>query len=123
MKFTKFTMDDAEFADYGEGPGSASIARLVTAADSRTMGAYFARFDGRSVEWTVRYDELILCMEGVFTLLTEQGTTTLHPGEALWIPEGTALTYAGDKAVVFITIAPVDWRSRQETQTEGTKQS
>lgn len=107
-----FRLADTAFAEYGEGPGTAGIARLVGPQDSDTMGAYFARFDGRSVEWTMRYDELILCIEGLFRLRTAEGVYELQPGDALWIGDGTQLRYEGERATVFIAIAPVDWRDR-----------
>jgi ethanolamine utilization protein EutQ len=107
-----FRLGEAHFSEYGEGPGSATIARLVGPQDSSTMGAYFARFDGRAVEWTVRYDELIVCIEGLFRLRTAEGIHELQPGDALWIGDGTELCYEGDGATVFIAIAPVDWRER-----------
>lgn len=110
----KFSPRSVVFSNYGEGPGEASIARLVTSAESTTMGAYLARFDGRAVKWTVRYDELIAGIQGTFRLRTSSGTMTLELGEVLWIPENTEVEYSGDDALVFIAIAPVDWRSRLE---------
>lgn len=34
------------------------------------------------------------------------------PGDVIWLPEGTALRYEGDKAVAFYALDPVDWRRR-----------
>lgn len=107
-----FRQSEITFADYGEGPGSASIARLVGPDSSATMGAYIARFDGRSVAWTVRYDELIFCLSGLFRLRTAEATHELERGDVLWVGEGTELRYEGEAATVFMAIAPVDWRSR-----------
>ncbi|EJZ22725.1 ethanolamine utilization protein EutQ (plasmid) [Rhizobium sp. Pop5] len=109
---TVFRKDTTEFAAYGEGPGEASIARLVGPQESETMGAYLARFNGRSVPWTVRYDELITCIEGAFRLRVGLILHTLHPGDVIWIPKDTELAYDGADSLVFIAIAPVDWRNR-----------
>lgn len=109
-----FRRAELPFKDYGEGPGAAAISRLVGPGDSATMGAYLARFDGRSVAWTVRYDELIVCIEGEFRLRSGGNVHTLVPGDVLWIPNGTSLRYEGSECLVFIAIAPVDWRSRVE---------
>ena len=108
-----FRLQDTAMSDYGEGPGSASIARLIGPDSSRTMGAYFAMFDGRSVPWTVQYDEMILCLSGTFRLRTRDEVHELGPGDMLWIGNGTELRYEGEQATVFIAIAPVDWRDQQ----------
>jgi ethanolamine utilization protein EutQ len=100
------TMDN-----YGEGPGLASIARLVGPDSSRTMGAYLGRFDGRSVAWTVQYDEVIVGIEGLFRLRAGDEVYELGPGDVLWIGEGRAVRYEGDKALVFMAISPVNWRA------------
>jgi ethanolamine utilization protein EutQ len=108
-----FRRATTEFQPYGEGSGNASIARLVGPQDSRTMGAYLARFDERPVAWTVRYDEVIVCVEGVFKLTADGVVHELQPGDVIWIPEGTGLVYDGAYCLVFIAIAPVDWRARR----------
>ncbi|MBN9235800.1 ethanolamine utilization protein EutQ [Mesorhizobium hungaricum] len=114
----KFEAGKVTFSPYGDGPGTASISRLIGPSDSTTMGAYLARFDGRSVRWTVRYDELIAGISGKFRLNSEGKVHELGPGDVLWIPEGTAVEYQGDGAMVFISIAPVDWRARQIANSE-----
>lgn len=108
-----FRKAETAFSDYGDGLGSAEIARLIGPDSSTTMGAYLGRFNGRSVPWTVHYDELIVCIEGIFRLRNGVETYKLQPGDVLWIKEGTELHYEGDDALVFMAIAPVDWRSRQ----------
>ena len=108
---TIFRKASTTFGTYGEGPGEASIARLVGPQDSSTMGAYLARFNGRSVPWTVRYDEVIACLEGEFRLRVGTMFHILYPGDVIWIPKDTELAYDGSDSLVFIAIAPVDWRS------------
>ena len=100
------------YRDYGEGKGKASISRLVGPQDSTTMGAYLARFDERSVPWTVRYDELIVCLEGEFRLRVKDSLHVLEAGDVVWVPTGTELAYEGAESLVFIAIAPVDWRDK-----------
>jgi ethanolamine utilization protein EutQ len=108
-----FKRDRLAFEPYGEqGAGSASIARLVGPQHSRTMGAGVARFDNVSIEWTVRYDELIVALEGAFRLRVGDEVFEAKPGDILWIPENTPLRYEGDGATVFYALAPVDWKER-----------
>jgi ethanolamine utilization protein EutQ len=100
------------FEPYGGPPGSATIARLVGPDRSRTMGAGIATFDGCSIEWTVLYDELVVVLEGTFRLRLAGRAIEAHAGDVVWLPEGTALRYEGERAVVCYVLYPVDWRRR-----------
>jgi ethanolamine utilization protein EutQ len=111
MTIRHFSPATASFFDYGEGTGKASVSRLVGPAESTTMGAYYARFNGRRVPWTVHYDEIVICIEGIFELTVGDSLQRLLPGEILWIPKGTSLEYGGLDALVAMTIAPVNWRA------------
>src|SRR5262245_61085511 len=107
-----FRRADIRFERYADVPGESYIARLVGPAISKTMGAGIASFDGCEIDWTVLYDEIIVVLEGRFSLAAGAETLVAGPGDVLWIPERTAITYRGDKAVVFYAVYPVDWRQR-----------
>ena len=107
-----FKRGEMPFESFGGPPGTASIARLVGPEVSRTMGIGLAAFDGCAVEWTVLYDEMIVVLEGVFRLGVAGQDIEAHPGDVIWIPEKTPVTYKGDKAGVCSALHPVAWRRR-----------
>lgn len=109
-----FKKAELSFAPYGGPPGNAEIARLVGPELSGTMGAGVAVFEkGVSIPWTVLYDELIVVLEGHFTLRSGDEVFECDPGDVLWIPDKTPLVYeAADRTVVFYCLYPVDWRER-----------
>ena len=107
-----FKRSELKFDSFGSSSGKASIARLVGPDVSRTMGAGIATFDGCSIEWTVLYDEMIVVLEGLFRLRAGQEVFEARPGDIIWIPEGTAIVYEGEKSVVCYALYPVDWRQR-----------
>lgn len=110
-----FKAGEMRFGPFGGPPGEGRIARLVGPEMSSSMGAGIATFDGCSIEWTVLYDELIVVLEGTFRMRHGPGygeVTEARPGDVLWIPEGTALKYEGEKSKVFYAVHPVDWRQR-----------
>jgi ethanolamine utilization protein EutQ len=114
-KTRHFKASEMAFEAYGGPPGTATIARLIGPDLSHTMGAGIATFDGCSIEWTVLYDEAIVVLEGKFRLrIGEDHSETIKagPGDVIWLPENTPLRYEGDKAKVFYTLYPVDWRKR-----------
>jgi ethanolamine utilization protein EutQ len=110
-----FRAKDMKFEKMGGSPGTAKIARLIGEDESKTMGGGVAIFDGCSVEWTVLYDEAIVVLEGSFRLRWGNGYKNVMeagPGDVIWIPENTPLKYEGEKAKVFYTLYPVDWKKR-----------
>ena len=79
---------------------------------SSTMGVGIAKFDGCSIDWTVLYDEMIIVIEGWFRLKHPGGVIEAGPGDVIWLPEKTPITYEGEKAIVCYALYPVDWRKR-----------
>lgn len=115
-----FKREDRVFETYGDDPAKASICTLVGEKLSSTMGAGIARFDGANIEWTVLYDELIVTLEGQFRIKVGAHVFEAGPGDVLWIPERTSLTYQGTAATVLYVLYPVDWKDRIVKQTAGT---
>ncbi len=111
-KTLHFKRSEMTFDKYGGPPGIATISRLVGPDISSTMGAGIATFDGCSIDWTVLYDEMVIVLEGWFRLKHPAGVIEAGPGDIVWIPERTAITYEGEKAVVCYALYPVDWRKR-----------
>ncbi len=105
-----FKRSDLSFEPYAGPPGRSEIARLIGTEESQTMGAGIALFEDSSVEWTVKYDELICVLQGHFRLRVGDERFDCEPGDVLWIPNGTPLKYESDgRAEVFYSLYPVDW--------------
>ena len=119
MNVLHFKPQDAVLSSFAEGPGTATLGRLVDTDISSSMGAGIAEFDECSVEWTVTYDEVIVVLEGEFRLRLADRVIVAGPGEIIWIPENTPLHYEGTKAKVFFAVYPGDWASRSKLVTEN----
>jgi len=87
----------------------AGIAEVTGSAHGTRLGTGFARFHKAEIPWTVRYDEVILVLEGQVTVRTDDGAFTAGPQDCIWLPKGTALTYVAEEALVFYAIEPADW--------------
>jgi len=101
--------DDLEFTPrfaYGEQAG---VVEVTGTGDGTVLGTGFARFTEAEIPWTVRYDEVILVLEGAVTIRTPEGDIDAGPRDCLWLPKDTALTYIADSALVFYTIHPANW--------------
>ena len=96
---------------YGE---QAELAEVVGAEHGTALGCGFARLAKASIPWTVRYDEVLLVLEGAVTVRTPAGDLEAGPLDCIWLPKGTELRYEADEALVFYAIHPVTW-SEAET--------
>ncbi len=77
--------------------------------DGTRLGSGFVRMKDAEIPWTIKYDEVILVLEGQLTIRTEDGDLVARPMECIWLPDGTELTYIAESALVFYAIEPADW--------------
>lgn len=104
----------ASLADLGFAPrfaygDQAQVAVVCGPDDGTALGTGFARMTGAAIPWTIRYDEVLLVIEGALSVETPDGTYDLGPTDTLWLPAGTELTYRAESALVFYAIHPSDW--------------
>lgn len=105
--------DDLNFSPrfaYGE---QAAVAEITGSGDGTPLGTGFARLTKAEIPWTVRYDEVVLVLEGFVTVRTEQGDFEAGPGDSVWLPEGTRLIYRSESALLFFAIHPSNWSESQ----------
>lgn len=104
MKYTQF---------YPDAGGYASQCRLITPEISKTLGAGIATYDGCSIEWTTKYDQAAIVLEGILRIRTGEHFSRVieaKAGDVIWLPKGTRMKYEGDKAKMFYAPSPGDWR-------------
>lgn len=94
---------------YGD---QAIIAETSGEADDTVLGTGFVRLDHASVPWTLQYDEVLLVLEGTLVVRSGGKEFELRPTDSIWLPEGTALVYEAEHALVFYAIHPADWPKR-----------
>ena len=101
--------EDLSFAprfDYGH---MAKVTEVVGAGDGSMLGTGFGRFTDAEIPWTVKYDEVLLVLEGEVTVRTAEGDLIAGPQDCIWLPNGTELTYIAKSALVFYAIQPTNW--------------
>jgi len=106
-RVTRF--DDLEFTprfDYGH---MAKVTEVSGAGDGSLLGTGFGHFQQAEIPWTVKYDEVLLVLDGEVTVRTAQGDLTAGPRDCVWLPSGTELTYIAEDALVFYAIQPTNW--------------
>jgi ethanolamine utilization protein EutQ len=74
------------------------------------MAAGFLSFHKGSFPWTLTYDEIEFVLEGEIHIGTAQGTVVGKPGDVLYIPKGTQITFGtpGWAKILYVTY-PAEW--------------
>ena len=92
--------------EYGD---QAEAVEICGAADLSALGSGFARMTNARFPWTIRYDEVLLVVEGEVTVHTADGALTAGPKDTIYLPKGTALEYEAQSALIFYAIHPANW--------------
>ena len=91
---------------YGD---QAQVAEVSGTVQGTELGTGFVRVKNAKVPWTIKYDEVIVCIEGVFEILIGDEKHTLRAKDSMWLPKGTKMTYISEDSLVFYAIHPANW--------------
>ena len=91
---------------YGD---QAQVAEVSGTTRGTELGTGFVRVKNAHVPWTIKYDEVIVCIEGVFEILIGDEKHTLRAKDSMWLPKGTKMTYISEDSLVFYAIHPANW--------------
>ncbi|MCY4291452.1 MAG: ethanolamine utilization protein EutQ [Roseovarius sp.] len=103
-------LSDANFAprfEYGHMAKASVITG--TGGDGAKLGSGYVRLRNAEIPWTLKYDEVILVLEGHLTVRTGMGDLQAGPMDCIWLPNGTELIYVAEEALLFYAIEPADW--------------
>lgn len=86
------------------------LVDVVTSEHGSPMAAGVMSFREGSFPWTLNYAEIDLVLEGELHIETTQGTIVGKPGDVLYIPEGTSISFATPSWTKFFYVTfPADW--------------
>jgi ethanolamine utilization protein EutQ len=102
---------------FGEGlatPGTnVRLKDVVTSADGSPMAAGYMSLEKGEFPWTLTYDEVDIVLEG--ELVITRGSVAAHgrPGDVIFIPKGSSITFGTPNRVRFIYVAfPANWNEQ-----------
>jgi ethanolamine utilization protein EutQ len=102
---------------FGEGlatPGTnVRLKDVITSADGSPMAAGYMTLNKGEFPWTLTYDEVDIVLEG--ELVITRGDTAVHanPGDAIFIPKGSSITFGTPTMVRFVYVAfPANWNEQ-----------
>ncbi len=105
----KIAFSDAVFTPRFAHGDMAQIAQITGTGEGTQLGTGMARFTDADIPWTVKYDEVLLVLEGEVTIHMADQTLIAGPKDCLWLPKGTELRYQSKNALVFYAIHPANW--------------
>ncbi len=92
--------------EYGE---QAQVSVICGPDDGTALGTGMVRMQDAEIPWTIKYDEVVLVLEGQLTIRTTEGDLTAGPHDSIWLSAGTELTYISKSALLFYAIHPANW--------------
>ena len=85
---------------------------VVTSDDGSPMAAgYMTLTEGR-FPWEFSYDEIQIVLEGELHIGTPEGTRIATPGDIMYVPKGSTITFGTPSWTKFVYVTfPADWES------------
>lgn len=101
--------DSLNFSPRFEYGDQAKVVEICGTAKGTELGTGFGRFTNATIPWKIKYDEVLLVLEGSVTVETDAGSFTAGPKDCVWLPKGTDLVYKAESALVYYAIHPANW--------------
>lgn len=101
----------APFPYPGPPPGMAVEAvDVVTSEDRSPMAAGYLTLTKGSFPWTLTYDEIQIVLEGELHLGGDGGGQIGRPGDVLFVPKGSSITFGTPSWTKFVYVTfPANW--------------
>lgn len=96
--------------DVGRPEMDVKLLDVVTSRHGSQIAGGLMSFRKGSFAWTLDYDEIDYVIEGELHIGTPQGTVVGLPGDVLFIPKGTTITFGTPEWTKFFYVTyPADW--------------
>lgn len=114
---THASIRDAQLQPFpypGPPPGmQVETVDVVTAADGSPVAAGYMSITKGSFPWTLSYDEVQIVLEGELHLGGEAGGKIGRPGDVLFVPKGSAITFGTPSWAKFVYVTfPANWEDQ-----------
>lgn len=83
---------------------------LVSLEESPRLGFGIMEMDNTAFEWTLTYDEVDYVIEGTLEIIIDGRKVTAGPGEILYIPKNTHISFSTPNKTKFMYVCyPANW--------------
>ncbi len=92
---------------------SVNTVDVVTADDGSPVAAGYMTLTKGSFPWTLTYDEVQIVLEGELHLGGEAGGQIGYPGDVLYVPRGSSITFGTPSWAKFVYVTfPANWEDQ-----------
>jgi ethanolamine utilization protein EutQ len=86
---------------------------VVTSADGSPMAAGYMALEKGELPWTLTYDEVDIVLEGELVITRAGMVARGGPGDVIFIPKGSSITFGTPSHVRFVYVAfPANWNEQ-----------
>ena len=97
-------------ADLAAPGTNVRLKDVVTSGDGSPMAAGYMALDRGEFHWTLNYDEIDIVLEGELVITRGAEQVRGGPGDCLFIPKGSRITFGTPSRVRFVYVTfPADW--------------
>jgi ethanolamine utilization protein EutQ len=103
---------------FGEGLATSGtkvrLKDVLTSADGSSMAVGYMALDQGEFPWTLTYDEVDIVLEGELVITRGTEAASAKPGDVIFIPKGSSITFGTPGKVRFIYVAfPANWNEKR----------
>lgn len=95
-------------------PGDKVYTRdLFSLEQSPRLGCGLMEMEDTTFPWTLNYDEMDYVIEGELSILIGEEKVTAGPGEVIYIPKGSSISFSVQGRARFLYfVYPADWQNQ-----------
>ena len=99
--------EDVQFKPRFAYGDQAQIGNVTGAEQGAEFGYGFARMTNAKIPWTITYDEILFIVSGLLRVRIGGKVLEAGPGDSIWLPAGTELTYECESCLMAYAIHPI----------------
>lgn len=100
-----------ETFDTGNPDDQVTFKEILTIEECPNMATGFLKIEKSSFDWYLGYDELDYVIEGILEITYNGKTYTGYPGDVIFIPKETPVTFSSPEHCKFFFAAyPANWQ-------------
>lgn len=93
----------SDISDY-EPPEKSEAFYMPTDGPPNAFGMNYTVFKNCDDDWSLTYDEALICLQGTVSVETDGERYTLKQGDTMWLPKGRRVRYIADDVSIAIAI-------------------
>ncbi|RNB89458.1 DUF861 domain-containing protein [Brevibacillus fluminis] len=107
--------NETTFEDVPGAHGDVAIFSRNLTGLSSTIGAGFKHLKKATIDWQLRYDEVVYVVSGNMFIMEDGNKIEAKEGDLYFLKKGACVTYGTDTEVKFFySLYPINWREGKE---------